>query len=204
MILAYAIILLVIFVLLLRRDLSKIGQIPIRGGYKLVPVVVGLFVIQAVLVLYVPGQTLIQAATLVLSQSALVLLFLSNHRLPGAKLFACGIILNVTVMLTNGGWMPISPETYQFVHPERTVELGSRPPTSKNIVLPRAETNLWLLSDMVPVVLPWRRTAVSIGDILLVVAAAQFIFQTTSPKERDLKERDLYGGPIKVGTNSRE
>jgi uncharacterized membrane protein len=55
-----------------------------------------------------------------------------------------------------------------------------KPQDSKNIVMARSDTNLWILSDIIPVTLPWNRYAVSIGDILLIVGAAQFIFQTTS------------------------
>lgn len=180
MVLAYAVIFLIVLALLLRRDLNAIGRLPYRGGWKVAAIVAGLFFLQAVMVLYVPGQTVLQMALLILSQVALIFLFFLNRHLPGAKLFALGIILNTTVMLANGGWMPVTPETYHYVHPERTVEVQTKPPNSKNIILPRAETNLWLLSDIIHVPLPWRRNAVSIGDLLLILGVAQFIFQTTS------------------------
>jgi hypothetical protein len=92
------------------------------------------------------------------------------------------MVLNITVMLANGGWMPITPEVYYFVHPERAVAVAARPPNSKGVVLPKSETNLWVLSDILPVALPWRRTAVSIGDLLLVAGTAQFVFHTTVRK----------------------
>ena len=179
MILAYAIILLVIVALILRRDLSAIGRVSYRGGWKLVGLVVGLFVLQAVLIIYVPANTFLQIAILVLSQIALVFLVLLNHHVPGAKIFAVGIILNIAVMVANGGLMPITPERYQYVHPDRVVEAHTKPPSSKNIILPRDETRLWVLSDIIPVPVPWRRYAISIGDVLLMVGAAQFIFLTT-------------------------
>ena len=183
MILAYAVVFLIVLALLLRRDLSVLGRIPYQGGWWLVMIVVGLFVLQATLVLYVPGKTTFQMIVLISSQLALVWLLFLNRHIPGARLFALGIVLNVTVMAANGGWMPVTPETYHFVHPDRTVEPYTRPPSSKNIVLPRSETNLWILSDIIPFTLLWRRTAVSGGDLLLIVGAAQFIFQTTSGKK---------------------
>jgi len=184
-ILAYAIIFLLILALLLRRDVSAIGKVEVRGGKKLLVIVVGLFAAQAVLVIFAPGQTTLQMAILILSQIALGFLFVLNRHLPGAKLFALGVFLNVLVMVANGGWMPITLETYQYVHPElAAVEVGARAPDSKNIVLPRAETNLWILSDIIPVFLPWRGWAISIGDVLLIVGIAQFIFQTTSKREK--------------------
>jgi hypothetical protein len=184
MILTYAIIVLIILAMLFRRDLSALGQISYRGSWIFVGGVIGLFILQAGLVIYVPGQSLWQMIILNLSQIALVSLFLLNHQLPGAKLFALGIALNVLVMVANGGWMPVTPEMTHFVHPDRPVVEQIRPSRSKNIILPRAETNLWILSDMIPVTLPWRRNAVSVGDVVLVAGAAQFIFQATG-KKRD-------------------
>jgi hypothetical protein len=176
-ILAYAIILLIILALLLRRDLSALGRIPYRGGWKAAAAVVGLFVLQAALIIYVPGQAMWQMAVLILSQLALICVLFLNYHVPGAKLFALGIILNTAVMVANGGWMPVTPETQQFVHPDQPVEVYAKPPSSKNIVLRRSETRLWILSDIVRVTLPWRRNAISIGDLLLVAGVAQFIFQ---------------------------
>ncbi|MCK6625364.1 MAG: DUF5317 domain-containing protein [Anaerolineae bacterium] len=187
MVLAYAIIILIILALLLRRDLSALGQISYRGGWITMLLIIGLFFLQSALVIYVSGQTLWQVVILNVSQLALVLLFLLNYHVPGAKLFAFGIALNALVMLANGGWMPLTPETYHFVHPDRPVVIQTRPSSSKNILLPRSETKLWILSDIIPVTLPWRRTAVSLGDIVLVAGVAQLVFQATAKK----KDRQL-------------
>lgn len=191
MILAYAIILLIILALLFRRDLSALGQISYRGGWVTMGLIVGLFFLQSVLVIYVPGRSLWQIVILNGAQIALVLLFLLNHHVPGAKIFALGIALNVLVMLANGGWMPLTPETYHFVHPDRPVVEHTRPSNSKNILLPRSETNLWILADIIPITLPWRRTAVSPGDILLVAGVAQLIFQATARKKDKLIVRQV-------------
>jgi hypothetical protein len=185
-ILAYAALLLIVLALLLGRDLSAIGRLSYRGGWKLAGIVVGLFVSQAVTVLYVPGQRLFQAALLILSQMALVLLFILNRHLPGAKLFALGIILNTSVMAANGGWMPVTPETHHFVHPHQPVPVGGRPASSKNVVLPRTDTKLWPLSDIIRVTLPWRRYAMSMGDLLLILGTALFIFGSTSRRDKAL------------------
>jgi hypothetical protein len=117
---------------------------------------------------------------LILTQSAVIGLLFLNRHLPGAKIFVLGLVLNLVVMVANGGWMPVTPETSSFVHPARIVEVHARPPSSKNIVLARSETKLWILSDIIRLALPWERTAISIGDALLIVGAAQFIFQATA------------------------
>lgn len=186
MVLAYAIIFLIILALLLRRDLSALGQISYRGGWLTMVGVIGLFFLQAALVLYVPGQNLWQIVVLNVSQIALIFLILLNHHVPGVKIFALGIMLNVLVMLANGGLMPLTPEMYHFVHPDRPIGEQARPSSSKNILLPRSETNLWILSDIIPLTLPWRRTAVSPGDIVLVAGVAQLIFQATAKKKDKL------------------
>jgi len=180
MVLAEAVIFWVVLALLFRRDLGAIAHSSFHGGWKLGAVVVGLFAAQALVVLYVPGQSVVQMAILTLSQVALLLFVVLNRHLPGAALFALGIVLNIVVMVANDGWMPITPEAYSFIHPERVVAVGERPPASKGVILPQSETRLWILSDIVAVELPWRRTAVSIGDILLIAGAGQFIFQATA------------------------
>jgi hypothetical protein len=187
-ILAYAIVLLVVLALLLRRDLSSIGRLSFRGGKKLIVLVVGLYMLQAISVIYASGQGLFQVTILNLSQFALAFLVFLNRHLPGAKVFLLGLILNLAVMVANGGWMPVTQSTYQFLHPGKTSEIGARPPSSKNIVLAREETNFWILSDIIPVILPWRSWAVSIGDVLLIIGATVFIFKTTSTKEKQLPE----------------
>jgi hypothetical protein len=89
--------------------------------------------------------------------------------------------------------MPVTPETYRFIHPERTIEAQARPPSSKGMIIPRAETRLWILSDIIRVSLPWRRTAMSAGDLLLILGAAQLIFGSTSRGEKA-----LYGGTTEI------
>ena len=183
MILIYMIILLTTLALFLGCDLSQIGRLTYRGGWKLAALVAGLSILQTILVLFTPGQTMGQMLLAIFSQLALAGAFLLNRHLPGAKLVALGIMLNTTVMLANGGWMPITLESVRYVHPDRPIELEARQPKSKNIILPRSETNLWLLSDIIPVAVPWRRYVISLGDSLLVVGVAQFIFQTTTRRK---------------------
>ena len=191
MVLAYAILILIFVALVLRRELSAIGKLSYRGGWMLPGLVVALFGLQWAIVVANLGQAGLQIATLILSQIALIILLLWNYHLPGAKLFALGVALNVIVIIANGGWMPLTQETYHYIYPDRTIEIGARMPNSKSIILPQEETTLWVLSDIIRVAVPWRRWAVSIGDLLIVVAVAQFIFQTSSRKEK--KGSDIVG-----------
>ncbi len=191
MILVHAVIILVVLAyirsLLLRRNLiAPISQRPYQGGWKLVVSIGILFVLQATLVIYAPGQTVLQMLVMTSTHLGFIVLLLLNYHIPGVKLVILGAVLNIVVVLANGGWMPVTPEIHNdFVHPERPpAEIGARPPSSKNIILDKEDTNLWLLSDIIRITVPWRRTAISIGDVLLVAGAAQFIFQVKTREER--------------------
>ncbi len=194
MILAHAVLILIALAVIrslvfCRNLMIPIGQRPYRGGWKLVAGIVILYALQATLVTYASGKTVLQSLILVFSHIGLMVLLLQNRHIPGVKLVLLGAVLNIVVVLANGGFMPVTPEIHNdFVHPERPpAEAGARPPSSKNIILDKEDTNLWFLSDIIRITVPWRRTAVSIGDVLLVAGAAQFIFQVKSREE----ERDF-------------
>jgi hypothetical protein len=174
MILVYAILLLIGLALIFRSDVKSLGYIQFRGGWKLALIVVTIFALQWVLIITNPERTVLHTALLVLSHTGALLLVWLNRHIPGAVVFAAGIVLNTVAMLANGGWMPVTPELVRYVDGDPNAVLVS---TGKNIILPYTETRLWLLSDIIPVALPWRRWAISIGDILLVLGIAQFLFK---------------------------
>ena len=193
MIIAYTIILMIFLALLLQRDLTAISRLPFKGGWKVAFMVAGLLFLQFVLVIFAGQRTWLEMALVILSHLAVMFVALLNRHIPGAKLFALGIVLNTLVMAANGGWMPITPAMHQYVHPDQTLAVETKPPLSKSIILSRSETRLWVLSDIIPAPLPWRRYVISLGDILLVLGAAQFIFQTTAVKETSPPDPILQG-----------
>ncbi len=184
MILLYATVLLIILALYFRPELKHIGYIEFRGGWKLVVAAVVLFVLQWTLVVTDSERSILHTALLVLSHTAALLLVWANRHLPGARLFALGIFLNTLVMLANGGWMPVTPEIASYVKGDPALALV---PSGKNTVLPYEQTHLWLLSDIIPVALPWRRWAVSIGDLLLIAGVARFLFRA-APKQVSISD----------------
>ncbi len=161
-----------------RNYITPLGQRPYRGGWQVALGLIGLYILQAGLVVYAPGETQSQALILFVTHAGFAALLLVNRHIPGIKLVVLGIVFNLVVVLANGGWMPITPDAAHYVHPERPApEIGVRPVSSKNIVLLKEDTNLWILSDIIRVTAPWRRSAISIGDLLLLAGIAQFIFQ---------------------------
>ncbi|MHB0924458.1 MAG: DUF5317 domain-containing protein [Bellilinea sp.] len=113
--------------------------------------------------------------TLVLSQLMLLVFVVGNRKTPGFWLLGLGLVLNLTVIVLNGGLMPVSPETVNWLMPNSQVDswqIGERLGYGKDVVLPRGDTILWFLSDQIrtPSWLPVR-VAFSLGDIFIALGA---------------------------------
>jgi hypothetical protein len=118
----------------------------------------------------------IAAASLVCSQLALLTFALLNMRLPGMWLLTIGLCCNLTVILANGGFMPLPMETAaKLVHPStlNSLTVGERiSNASKDILLPEARILLpWLSDRFVPPLFMPYRFAFSLGDVLVAIGA---------------------------------
>jgi hypothetical protein len=85
-----------------------------------------------------------------------------------------GLVLNLTVMVANGGFMPINPQTAERVvgsEKMTSFELGKRI-GYKDILLPSSETHLETLADrfLPPVGFPYQ-VAFSLGDVFIALGA---------------------------------
>jgi hypothetical protein len=137
-------------------------------------------VIQIVAVYWATGDSYLylQGGALVVSSLLLLPVFWCNRRSPGLALIGLGLVLNLAVMVANGGFMPITSEAVARIeHQHLIVHLDGveRMSGSKGIVLPREETALWALSDILIIPPPFPvASAFSLGDALVAVGA--FIF----------------------------
>ncbi|MCJ7694722.1 MAG: DUF5317 domain-containing protein [Anaerolineaceae bacterium] len=103
------------------------------------------------------------------SQAILLLFTWLNRHQTGIWLLGLGLLLNLIVIFLNKGWMPISPETLNYLHvPSSTWQVWQRHGFSKDMVIPLESTKAWILSDIVPLNLLDRyKIAFSIGDIFI-------------------------------------
>lgn len=115
----------------------------------------------------------VQQSLFLLSHLLLLAFVWINRRLTGIQILGIGVLCNILVIAANDGFMPITPETLVRINPGSTWgqwPLGYHYGGSKDIILPRVRTDLWLLSDILilPPPFPWP-TAFSIGDVLIGV-----------------------------------
>lgn len=140
-----------------------------------------IFFVPQFLAFYWPASRSIMSTPLVgtyllISQIGLFLFCLLNRHLPGIPFLAAGLLLNIVVILANGGLMPLSTVTAEHLLPEQilvNIEVGSRVSlSSKDVLLPpEAIVFPWLSDRFVsPEWLPYR-FAFSLGDILIDIGA---------------------------------
>jgi len=149
--------------------------LPMRGRN----VVVAAFLMQLP-ILYLPAEKGsshldLERWLLLLSYLLILAIVWKNRRLSGFRAIGLGLLLNLTVMMANGGFMPIQPgllERFGHQHMVTKMESGYRVLHSKDVLLTRKETHLWILSDVFafdpPLLSP---TAFSPGDVLIAAGA---------------------------------
>ncbi len=144
------------------------------------PWLVVVFFLPQLLAFYLPATrnlfpAPLAAASLVISQLGLLTFCILNWRLAGMPILAIGLLLNLVVILANGGLMPINPETVaRLVSPEvlARLQVGERLGASKDILLvPDAITFPWLADRFAPPDWIPYRFAFSLGDILIGLGA---------------------------------
>jgi hypothetical protein len=134
------------------------------------------------------------AASLVISQLGLLAFCLLNWQATGMPLLALGLLLNLVVILANGGFMPISTETAAQLVPADVaarLPVGERLGVTKDILLaPEAIVFPWLADRFVPPVWFLYRFAFSAGDVFIGLGAF-ILLAFPAGKEISLKKGNL-------------
>jgi len=115
---------------------------------------------------------LIVAGLLAASQILLLVFVWLNRHIFSMFFLLCGVILNLSVMTANGGFMPISPQTASRLVPEATLQDTSSGNRfgAKDILLHPQETRLEWLADrfLPPTWFPYQ-VAFSLGDVFIAI-----------------------------------
>ena len=179
---------------------SQIASIPLRAPWlALVALALQVPLLRAP---FVPTQQVVAAEALFLLSHLLLLFFVwLNRRLVGIQIVGLGVLCNLAVILTNGGFMPITPETLVRINPGSTLDhwtVGFHYGYSKDVILLAHDTSLRVLSDILvlPPPFPWP-TAFSVGDLLI---AAGIIVLLQGPGA--LPERAPIADYCLLGPNS--
>jgi len=114
-----------------------------------------------------------------------------NRRLPGMPILIVGLLLNFAVMIANGGWMPISPQTANLLAGRDVLQfmnLGSRF-GEKDILLPVQNMHLEFLADrfLLPAWFPYK-VAFSLGDVLIGLGAFWLLAGPTAKLDSPITE----------------
>jgi len=111
-----------------------------------------------------------------------------NRGLPGMSILLIGLVLNLTVMAANGGFMPISPQTAGQLVPEGALldfQSGDRFGI-KDIYLPPLDTRFEWLADrfLTPAWFSYR-AAFSLGDVFIAIGAFGLLAWTGLPEKNN-------------------
>ncbi len=123
------------------------------------------------------------AAGLSASLVAFLVFVWLNRQLPGMPVLLVGVLLNLLVILANGGWMPISPQTASRLiggDAGQLIGLGNRF-GQKDILLLSQDTRLVFLADrfLLPAWFPYQ-VAFSLGDIFVAIGAFWLLAKPTA------------------------
>ena len=174
------------------RWIRKPYQVPALRYLWLVPVAF----LPQLLVAYLPGfeQYLpdrLSAAALPVSLLAFAAFVWLNRATAGMPVLLLGLILNLLVIVANGGWMPISPETASQLSGGEAVAFmspGSRFGQKDVLLLPE-ETRFELLSDrfLLPDWIPYK-VALSLGDMFVAIGTCWLMISPRSKSDSNRSE----------------
>ncbi len=165
--------------------LARLGSVHIEWA----GLAIGGLLVQAILFSPPVAATVGRAGPLLYVGSTLAVLvaLLRNARQPGLWLLAVGALLNLIVILANGGFMPVSPGAL--------AALGSSAPQAySNVATASTGTALAWLGDVfvVPPPIPFAN-AISPGDVLIGLGAAWFLVATLRRSDPEPAQALLTG-----------
>lgn len=181
MILVWAVILGLLLSFLRYRGefINRLASIPIRSAW-LILIAIGMQLPLLRTPAAPAGDLVLQQVLFILSHVVLLIFVWLNRHITGILVIGSGVVLNLAVILLNGGFMPISPETLVKINPGTTAAdwlIDMHYAYSKDVILAKAETNLWWLSDILVLTIPLPvRAAFSPGDLIIAGGIILLLF----------------------------
>ena len=129
------------------------------------------------------------------SQTLLLAFAWLNRRQPGMLILLLGTALNFTVIASNRGFMPISPQTASHLVSQEVLENiqpGDRFGTKDILLLPQDTRFEWLADRFLPPAWSAYQVAFSLGDVLIAIG----IFWLLARQEISQKSFYLRGKTI--------
>lgn len=114
-----------------------------------------------------------------------------NRRRIGLLVIGVGALLNFLAIVTNGGLMPISPDSLEAAglgNELAELELGDSVPDTKDVLLAEDDIHLEFLSDRITWGSPGPLPVFSIGDVVigagLLATLGEFLFPLVQRSSR--------------------
>ncbi len=154
---------------------ANMAAIKIRFGWL---IILAFFLQRMPFALSAPSSFVeLKKALLVLSYVLLLWALSRNLHLWSMRILALGTVLNFAAIVANGGLMPVSPAAR--LQAGMTVigqsGFGTVLPEGTGILLPVDQTNLWFLSDIIPI--SSVGGVFSPGDVLIGVGLLFFLVE---------------------------
>lgn len=153
------------------------AAIKIKSGWL---IILALFLQRIPFALSTPSSFVeLKKALLILSYVLLLWALFRNLHLWSIRILLLGAFLNFAAIVANGGLMPVSPGARLHAGMTAIGEAGFGKvlPEGTGVLLPVDQTNLWFLSDIIPVSLVGG--VFSPGDVLIGVGLLLFFLEAT-------------------------
>lgn len=159
----------------LKSVAENLANIKIRFGWL---IIIAVLVQSIPFALSSPSSFVeLKKALLVLSYVLLLWALSRNLNSWGMRILLLGTLLNFVAIVANGGLMPVSPEARLWAGKPAIGEsgFGKVLPEGTGVLLPIDQTNLWFMSDIIPVSLVGG--VFSPGDVLIGVGLLVFFVE---------------------------
>jgi MFS family permease len=177
--------------LLAGGSLVNLGSIRLRSAWLLAFAVVIRYGTEAILNEQVALAETLRVPLLATAFGMLLVALWINRSYPGLSLAFVGILFNASVIVVNGGYMPIWEPSLHVAGID-----PSEIPTTIHTLLPTGLDASFLLhlgplADVIPIPLPFIQNVASVGDAFLTAGLAFFLFAGIVREPQELSEAQL-------------